>query len=88
MYVVLDAVGDAPQEIKDLLAARQVATVTGDCPVCGAIAGKPGFDHREVGHVIFRHEDDCPVSDGFLIPALRKFLAGGGEIANAIVIVE
>lgn len=52
---------DAPAHIKNGLAIRNTATVTGKCPHCKAVAEitrmpQPG----EIGHAVMEHEDDCP----------------------------
>ncbi|MDA8297422.1 MAG: hypothetical protein M0004_12700 [Actinomycetota bacterium] len=56
---------DAPVEVKDGLALRNTATMTGRCPACGAVAELatdpcPG----EMVHAVMEHETDCPVFIG------------------------
>lgn len=54
---------DAPAPIKNALARRNAASVTGRC-VCGAVGvfdAEP--DANGIHHIRFEHEDDCDASD-------------------------
>jgi hypothetical protein len=79
---------DAALELRIAIERRRRSALYGVCP-CGAKGSPPAYDYRDVGHVIFRHEDDCPASDESLEPLLLEHLArGGSEILWQPVVLE
>ena len=51
---------DAPVELKNALGLRNRCATEGRCPSCGAIP-EITWDGNGIGHLTFRHDDDCPV---------------------------
>src|SRR5687768_17078936 len=71
MYVLPDP-ARFPASVRPAVEARNVATVTGTCPLCGewrAAMHTPPIPGRvdQTPHV---HEDDCPASDSAIRRAL------------------
>ncbi|MFY9586741.1 MAG: hypothetical protein WAT66_04720 [Actinomycetota bacterium] len=56
-------------ELKNALATRNHATVSGRC-TCGAISRFSHVDDQGIGHLVMEHENDCPASDD----AIRELL--------------
>jgi hypothetical protein len=61
---------DAPEILKNALALRNACATEGRCPSCGTTPDLL-FDGHGIGHLTFRHDDDCP--------ALRDDLSYGGQ---------
>lgn len=60
-YVVPEIPDDASPEMKNGLAVRNAATMTGRCPACGSVAElieAPGADR--IGRARISHEKECP----------------------------
>jgi hypothetical protein len=79
-FVVPHINDDWPEDLKNVLRARRVATVTGECPTCGNIAVVPNRQQRreakkrgEEAHGQLEHEAWCPVSDEGLFPMLEPY---------------
>jgi hypothetical protein len=62
LFVLPEIPEDASEAFKNSLAIRNVCATEGKCPSCGAI-GELYADKRSRGlfHIVFRHEDECPV---------------------------
>jgi hypothetical protein len=50
---------DATPAERLALEIRNSATTSGRC-ICGAVAEFAGVDEHGFGHVVWRHEPDCP----------------------------
>lgn len=72
LFVLPEIDDTMPPEVKDAIARRRAANVTGRCP-CGAemvLDGPLRPGEVTLGHM--EHEDDCPVPDDRLIALLRR----------------
>jgi hypothetical protein len=87
LYLLPVIPDDAPDPIREAIARRRLAALTGDCP-CG-VSGEPltrqqrrARQRREAKRqtrlvqTVFEHEHDCPAGDQRLIPLLRAWIAG------------
>jgi hypothetical protein len=78
LVVLLPVPDDAPAEIREGLARRNIVNRGGTCP-CGAVATVPNrAERRRRGGVVsvqILHEDDCPATDENIRPALAAWQA-------------
>lgn len=62
LFVLPSIPDELDEAVKDGLAIRNACAVEGRCPVCGV---EPELrvtrELPRVVHLVFRHEDDCPV---------------------------
>jgi hypothetical protein len=60
LFVLPSIPDDAPAHAKNALALRNRCATEGRCPACGVV---PDLERDGDGilHLVFRHEDDCPV---------------------------
>jgi hypothetical protein len=74
LVVLLPIPDDAPAEVREGLARRNIVNTGGTCP-CGAVMRLPNRAARRAGvvDVSAAHEDDCPATDENIRPALRRW---------------
>jgi hypothetical protein len=87
LYLLPVIPDDAPDPIREGIARRRVAALTGDCP-CGAHNATLSRQQRRARQrrtskrqanpaaFAFEHEYDCPAGDQRLIPMLQAWIAG------------
>jgi hypothetical protein len=81
LYVVPAVPDKAPQLIKDGLAMRRTAVLTGRCSGCGAAFTLPNRAQRRAGKGRVTsgtvwHESDCLAADDVVGPWLRRYYEG------------
>lgn len=65
LFVLPEVRDDWPVALKDSIAVRNAASVSGVCPVCGARAEVvPDPDVVGLWHAWFAHEPECPALTG------------------------
>ncbi len=62
---------DASENVKNALAIRNAATLSGRC-ACGAVAGPIEQVETGIYMVTMEHENDCPAADENLARALER----------------
>jgi hypothetical protein len=60
LFVLPSIPDDAPVELKNALALRNRCATEGRCPACGTVPDLE-WDEHGLGHLTFRHDEDCPV---------------------------
>ncbi|GGM53589.1 hypothetical protein ACFFX1_54815 [Dactylosporangium sucinum] len=87
LFIVPVVPDDAPPAIREGLARRRIATISGTCP-CGsstvqltrqqrrARQRQAAKRHGNVIRGVFEHAADCPANDLTIFPLLRAWLAG------------
>ncbi len=91
LYVLPVIPDDASPELREGLARRRIAALTGQCP-CGADSPELSRQQRRArqrrrekaqtmavaARAAFHHEVGCPATDDHLVPLLRQWMAEGG----------
>jgi hypothetical protein len=74
LVVLLPIPDDAPGDVREGLARRNLVNTGGTCP-CGAVLRVPNRAARRAGAAYAQavHEDDCPATDDNIRPALRRW---------------
>lgn len=91
LYMLPAIPDDAPDDIREALARRRIAALTGRCP-CGEISTELTRQQRRARQrrqakqqlrpaqtAVFEHEHDCPAGDQRLIPLIRAWMAGDDD---------
>lgn len=78
-YVLTDPPEDAPPDVREGVARRNLTALGGACP-CGAVLRLPNRAERrraarsgQTVHVEVEHENDCPAVDANLIGAIGRW---------------
>lgn len=61
LFVLPSIPDDAHVDLKNALALRNRCATEGRCPVCGTVPELTWDEKGRLGHLTFRHDDDCPV---------------------------
>lgn len=60
LYVLPSVTDDTDPKVKNALAIRNAASVSGRCPSCGAVMQIVSWEPGEIGEARMEHEHDCP----------------------------
>lgn len=62
LFVLPEIRDSASVELKNAIAARNACATEGRCPICGATGDIHADEQYDrVWHIVFEHEDYCPV---------------------------
>lgn len=73
LYVLPAIPDDAPYRIREGIARRRVATITGECPCGGKRDGLPIGERGRVTVTEFPHQPRCPAITSALTKELRRW---------------
>lgn len=73
LYILPVIPEDAPYRIREGIARRRIATLTGECPCGGTRGPRPKAQPGTVMVSEFAHEPRCPAITETLVKAIRRW---------------
>ncbi len=83
-FVVIRASPHLPPAVRQALARRRHATLTGRC-ACGGVTG---LAEDKGGYVTIAHESDCPAGDDEIMVLLRYHGVSLAQLEQEVVLAE